>query len=182
MNRRIYISRDEEITERYKKMARKAEEVQRLWRPEPGDRVICKRDIYLRDVGELKEGEVTMILDVEDSVLYVGDVSEIGCYPECIFVPLAECKKEDFIWLPTQEQLQRLVLGPWQAKLHRIHAWFMTEAYERGEHFVSSMTELWLAFVMWDNLHRVWDDEREEWVDKYGQEAGESDEEGGDAE
>ena len=149
------------FTERYKIMCEKAEEIQKEWVPSPGDMVICRRNIKLDTYDYIREGETTMILDVEWDVLYVGDVSEVICYPECISVPIRECTIDDFVWLPTQEQLQELAMsrGHFDFSLVTLFSCFS----RNFEHKFSSLNELWLAFVMIMIYDRCWNDEKQKW-------------------
>lgn len=80
------------------------------------------------------------------------------------------------VWLPTQSQLQRMVDKPYQSsnlEMQNIcrHAQLRTMFSSMGEflktidqHTLTSMEQLWLAFVMKERYNKVWSTEKEEWV------------------
>jgi len=68
------------------------------------------------------------------------------------------------IWLPRQDQLQEIVLHPAlnTAELPRM----VLKFNENAEYWYSfdSFEQLWLAFLMYENFKKIWDEKREEWV------------------
>lgn len=138
------------ITERYIKMCEKAEEIQREWKPELGDR-------YWNTFWKLCEYNYSEVIC--SSSFEKGDIDE----------------KVKNIWLPTQEQLQEMLDGD-----YFYHAFNLDVVNETMKRLYSedglyspfeTGNEFWLAFVMWKRYGKVWDDEKEEWVkgDSYDQ-------------
>ena len=146
------------ITERYIKMCEKAEEIQREWKPQRGDRCI-----------EKKGKTVYPLLVIEIDFIYCSDY---GLRVFTVHGELIKVLQSDLTWLPTQEQLQEMYMNmspdiDWVEKgavtLESDFSYVVTE--ENWEYFVQfgTMNELWLAFVMWERYGKVWDDEKEEW-------------------
>lgn len=130
------------ITERYIKMCKKAEEIQREWKPELGDR-------YWNTFWKLCEYNYSEVIC--SSSFEKGDIDE----------------KVKNIWLPTQEQLQEMIewereTGLW-GKFSGL--WVELELqYSEKIYRFTCYNELWLAYVMWEKYQKIWDDEKEEWV------------------
>jgi len=63
---------------------------------------------------------------------------------------------KDFVWLPTQEQLQERVVNP-TLNVAEISKWAL-EAIENADYYMqfNSFTELWLAFVMKEKWNKIW--------------------------
>ncbi len=137
------------ITERYIKMCEKAEEIQREWKPRIGDFVFSK--------------------EYKEVVVITGAEEELYDATKPILVKKwAKVFKEDYIWLPTQEQLQGMLDGD-----YFYHAFILDGVNETMKRLYSedglyspfeTGNEFWLAFVMWERYQKVWDDEKEEWV------------------
>lgn len=75
-------------------------------------------------------------------------------------------RKEDYIWLPRQDQLQEMVhnLRFEQRRFSGDHGLLQDFAYwaeEESNLPCASMEELWLAFVMKEKYNKVWNGE--EW-------------------
>jgi len=71
-----------------------------------------------------------------------------------------EMNKYDFIWLPTQEQLQEMIKKRHIYYLIKDFQIFQVK-YTVGLH-INDMNELWLAFVMKEKYHKIWTGEK--WV------------------
>jgi len=123
----------------------KAKEIQKLWRPKIGD--------WFSDINY----ETGMI----------------------ILFPITKKEKLQFIkdkfWLPTQEQLQEMILPAlkikynkyWKLnKMKRIANWFFRIfncfLNEHSNIYSNNMNELWLAFVMYEKYNKIWTGEK--WV------------------
>ena len=131
------------ITDRYKKMALKAEEIQRRW-----DGRYC-------------------------SWVWVPHRNWTGLKQN------AHEMSDNCVWLPTQEQLQRMltrqdifhygVLNPYKPprvdNLLSLFCQFSNRHPEFGKAEEPRVTinELWLAFVMKMKYGKVWNDEKQEW-------------------
>ncbi|RKZ19684.1 hypothetical protein DRQ17_00465 [bacterium] len=143
------------ITERYIKMCEKAEEIQREWKPQEGDFCIVK-------------GYKKVFVVFQDA-----GVDDFGV--PCLIAGHRCLDKRQTIWLPTQEQLQEMVLEWYQKKnlydvndsntlFLRLRNFWMEGVYQEAILQFGTMNELLLAFVMWERYQKVWDDEKEEWV------------------
>ena len=78
---------------------------------------------------------------------------------------------EDYIWLPTQEQLQKMIdctgymftfHERWSEKEPKQLEWVGERAIHQWFVIGLSMNQLWLAFVMKEKYSKIWDGE--EWV------------------
>jgi len=78
---------------------------------------------------------------------------------------------KDFIWLPTQEQLQEIILPIlkeghkkfWDMK--KINFWIIRLLLNFiDDDYYNSFNELWLAFVMYEKYHKIWSNAGERWV------------------
>ena len=72
------------------------------------------------------------------------------------------------IWLPTQDQLQEMILQKYDMTncimLAEMFARFVNKNRIELFEMITSMEQLWLAYVMWELYGKVWDDEKEDWV------------------
>lgn len=121
------------MTKNYINMYEKAKEIQKLWKPELGDRIVQKN---------LKT----------DTVFYVGE-EDIN-YEYCM-----KYAKDEYIWLPTQEQLQEM----WWDKESALHLKDMFHRFSNtlkiyADYFYLflSPNELWLAFIMKEKWNKIW--------------------------
>jgi len=121
-------------TETYIKMCKKAEEIQDLWDRNHYD------FFYNPD---------------HKSICITGYYDEDGEY----------LRGKRAIWLPRQSQLQEMV-GDYQECCNLLHDYFDCEDGDRLEtlwdYTLTSMEQLWLAFVMKEKYHKVWN--TEDWV------------------
>ncbi len=75
----------------------------------------------------------------------------------------AQSRDKGDIWLPRQDQLQKMVGAISHAHLlEQLNSWIMTTTSGLFPALFNSMEQLWLAFVMWENHQKKWDGE--EWV------------------
>lgn len=104
-----------DTSKEYVEMVKKCKKIQKLWKPKEGDFVYCKKHIewdnYKHVVGK---GDIVNVLAVgeqETEYVYVGDVTDVGLYPEGSWLGFDCETKDNFIWLPRQDQLQEMVTG-----------------------------------------------------------------------
>ena len=133
----------------YIKMCEKAEEIQKAWKPH-------KFDDYIQ-------------LGYHDKpVKIIGGIC-VGDY----FIGAKDCGE---VWLPTQEQLQEIIIPTLKSRYNKYHDlekmerianwivrifWGFTEHNGREIHS-NNITELWLAFVMHEKYNKIWTGEK--WV------------------
>lgn len=121
-----------DCSDRYVQMSRKAEEIQRLWAPAEGDMFadeLCHVSMVNRP-----------ILDHLNKSFNQG-------------------KRENYVWLPRQDQLQEMVLPMLEGNCH----WMLEECYK----FITlpyslqfeSMEQIWLAFIMKEKNGKIWNGE-----------------------
>ena len=128
-----------DFSKHYIEMCRKAEELQALWDPQPGD----------------------FYLDSEDDEIYT-----LCAARHCTF-SLGYANTD--IWLPRQDQLQRIWMKEneggkdmWQAFYD-----FLTkkQSYIEDQLGWYSPEILWLAFVMYEKYQKVWNERTKQWED-----------------
>ena len=129
------------FTQNYIKMCEKAEEIQKIKTEGLNDRGLKNKDLVAYDCGD---------------GLRIYNCSEISCFWDI---------REKLIWLPTQEQLQGMVN-------HHYLTGFIYDLYEFSKEYLymnngndlrfTSMNELWLAFVMYEKYHKIWN--RKDWI------------------
>lgn len=154
-------------TKKYIKMCEKAEEIQREWKPQFGDYVYGVPDTD----GNLS---VSIVVAVDDSVyerLGMIRVTVIDRWSGKVDCELWEAEK--LIWLPTQDQLQEIWLETYSRQPSKrgfiwgFHNWLEVPYIESKlpEEYFDTLEQLWLAFIMHKKFGKVWDDEKEEWVE-----------------
>jgi len=91
-----------------------------------------------------------------------------GCQPDDEVLIYSNGKK---VWLPTQEQLQRMVkpfFGDIKSLFRNFALWLLgrysTVLPEEYIELFDTGNEVTLAFVMWEMYQKVWDDKDEKWV------------------
>jgi len=124
----------------YIKMCKKAEEIQdtkwlsakgREYPWEEGDLFSLKNNVQMYDSCSHSEGFIE------------PDIYNTSC-----------------IWLPSQEQLQDMVIIEYKhfyALLDVFHMWSIQPTLDRN--LIESMEQLWLAFVMKEKYNKVWNGE-----------------------
>jgi len=152
------------ITKNYIKMCKKAEQIQKLWIPGLGDICINKTDnkevMIVASRGK--------IIDKEYKFIYMG----IGGREQRDYWH----KKDQLVLLPTQEQLQEMMLPIFLKRFSTTHAlrndfsfiyrmiiekfqrWINRSSPSLDEYMAmfSSLNELWLAFVMKEKYNKIW--------------------------
>ncbi len=73
----------------------------------------------------------------------------------------------DWVWLPRQDQLQEMILGPVPVvkdyyDLNILFALYTERAMVHQR--LQSYEQLWLTFVMRERYQRRWDEKKEEWI------------------
>jgi len=151
------------FTNKYIKMCKEAEEIQKDWKPKVGDYCICSRGM----IGILtsdKKQKVTYP-DGNTGYAYVGVRLRDG----------ASWSSRKPIWLPTQEQLQEIL---WQ---HLRKGWNVGDSCKFGVLLVAfnnyvdnfgvsvvnaftSYQELWLDLVMGEKYNKIWWHGKGKWV------------------
>jgi hypothetical protein len=129
-----------DTTPKYILMCEKAEEVQKAWQLTEGDCVA-----YPPDKIEAK-----------------GHFEWFN-YNDADAWETEELKKEhSATWLPRQDQLQEM-LGGWDWACVFLRKRLVDKEFPT-DWPVSSMEQLWLAFVMQEKYQKHWDQAKEEWV------------------
>jgi len=137
-----------DISGEYTKMCF-CEEIQGLWKPEPGDWVA----LYSRDIKLYFEGVFPLGKNIDNGepVLYVDfvppDRGEWG-YNECEYMDFEDDTKL-YIWLPRQDQIQKL-LG---VESFREFCATPSSSYYIG---FDSWEKYWLAFYMDKKHQKIW--------------------------
>jgi len=131
-----------DTTEQYIKMCEKAEEIQKEWEPDDGD---CCYDKYAKLLYPFISGDI-------------------------VWHALGDTKRERYIFLPRQDRLQEMVKDKYgQADpVGLIWALYRFAGPNRvgiASEF-RSMEQLWLAFVMSQKYGKVWNSDKEEWVEE----------------
>lgn len=153
----------------YAKMCKEAEEIQNIWVPKVGDKVIEPDKNFPKWVIGTYNDEAINISN--------GVVSSNPHY------------KEGLIWLPTQEDLQKIFMDCVEcqiqcATLEAFNDWLfrhdcvqklgslrkgdktVVTSYNESKHefpfSIMSLNVLWLAFVMEDRFKKVWEETK--WV------------------
>ena len=122
----------------YIKMCYKATEVQKLFTAEYGDVSY-----------NLVTNKAVMVLDHSESMRTWNCYGHKGRRIK---------NKRLRVWLPTQQQLQKI----WGERLPESLPWFYVFAVDDVPGRFTSMEQLWLAFVMKETYHKVWNDE--DWI------------------
>jgi len=114
-------------------------------------------DNYIKMCGRAEEIQKECKYVVGDHFSWISN-QEIFIYHKGIRGKLSK----DFIWLPTQGQLQEMIhKTDWHGVLLAFHLWYQEFDFEE----ITSMNELWLAFVIHEKYHKIWTGEK--WVRKH---------------
>ena len=140
-----------DTTPKYIKMCEKAEEIQNLWKKQDGD--YYYEELKKRQTGGYKQGT---------------HIFCYGCnYDRCSHEITKNTEK--FIWLPRQDQLQKMVCNKPKSgdkiidRHLKFHNWFIDGMPDTWVNNLS-FEQLWLAFVMHEKYGKHWDNKKEEWV------------------
>jgi len=131
------------MDEQYIKMCN-CPEIQDKWEPKVGDRTDC--------------GIITNIINRESIIVYYD---RSGHFPEFGF--------DELKWLPSQEQLQGMLLTPSIGHYELVEnfwdfVWGLDneadlESNEEGEYLLyRNINQLWLAFVMYELHDKKWEE------------------------
>jgi hypothetical protein len=145
-------------TNRYTIMCQKAAEIQNLWKPKQCD--------FMIDLEDLQEG-LSFCRSAQSLVQVVNiyyDEHESKEYQQ-------ECEhlKDSALWLPRQDQLQKIV----ESDNSKIHAFmnkiiatqyfdFSKNTYVAATDVFYSMEQLWLGYIMREKYNKIWNEE--DWV------------------
>jgi len=137
-----------DTTETYIKMNREAKEIQKLWKPQEGDKFQGIRGYYS---GKF-ENRIETFSDCSDP--YYGSIPD-GWESIHDGEPGWSYKTQS-IWLPRQDQLQEMLgehgLQTICAEIYQ----FSTSEYGSRFAMYGSMEQLWLAFVMKEKFGKRW--------------------------
>ncbi len=132
-----------DTSDTYILMCTKATEIQAYKQPKPNKIYLCKSQM----------GKISH--DLEGGVFYGQPTQEI-VHPFVVPMPLA-------IWLPRQDDLQKMVAGDWVKTFGEFVFWVerddnsgVDEFNFENTHGYDSMEQLWLAFVMHVKYHKTW--------------------------
>lgn len=134
------------ITKNYIKMREKAEEIQKDWKPKNGDYIY-----FLNSVG-------VIIMEPSGNWSVFSDKIDLFAYSS-----IGNNYMKDSIWLPTQEQLQEMILDNPNADFQPL--WLLNKFKmftdtinigSLGTGIEDSFNELWLAFVMKEKYNKIW--------------------------
>ena len=143
-------------------MCKQATELQKLWEPEDGDFFINKY--------EIEKSYVDVAFDVCCGCSYSDDCpidSTSREYVEDLLHWDGDCIKsdefKDVIWLPRQDQLQKMIEPSKYANHHAWNIIFQFYAYiqDHRKEF-DSLEQAWLIFVMKAKYNKIW--HKEKWV------------------
>ncbi len=148
-----------DISNRYVLMCQKAQEIQEHWMPRQCDFII--------QLSDLEEGiglchPASHIVQVAN--FYYEEQDEENYAREC------DEMKEQSLWLPRQDQLQRMI-EPDISLIHSIIRRVVEKTYHdysrnivvSAPELFYSMEQLWLAYIMSEKFGKVWNEE--EWVE-----------------
>ena len=146
-------------TNRYAMMCQKAIDIQTLWMPRPCDFIIDHEDL---------EGGFSFCSPAA-SIVQVVDIF-IGAPDSEDYKQESEHLKNNSVWLPRQDQLQK-IMEPDDSKVHSIINMVVESRYyesSKGDHVAAphifySMEQLWLAYVMKEKYNKTWNEEN--WVE-----------------
>ena len=145
-----------DFSEKYIKMCEEAKEIQEGWKIKEGDtiaRVWWNRVWYREVIGfaSLTFGDTWCRVVPSTYEFPVNNLQPAEGY-------------KDFIWLPRQDQLQEMIFPGVPAFLiQNTFTKWCQENYQYAQEFLT-MEQLWLAFVMWKKYGKVWNEEKEEWM------------------
>jgi hypothetical protein len=139
-------------------MCQKAKEIQNLWNPKQCDFIINHEDLE-EGLSFCKPAE-SMVQVVD---MYYNEQDNERFLQEC------EDLKEQALWLPRQDQLQRII-EPDNAEVYSVMRKVMEMQYHdysknamvTAPELFYSMEQLWLAYIMREKFHKVWSEE--DWV------------------
>jgi len=160
-----------DTTEQYIKMCEKAEVIQKGWKPSVGDYTFRKYTIF-GEVIDLKiwskeQSEEIIILHYKSSVDGYFHACD-GQGNERIFNTQEEVEKVTSIWLPRQDQLQKMLIekeidAPQAQLWYRFQKFVTHRIVNIEEDDLPSWEQLWLTFMMENRYSKTWSGE--DWVE-----------------
>jgi hypothetical protein len=163
-----------DTSETYIKMCEKAMEIQGAWKPQVGDYIWRKYTVFGEEIdnqvwGEDKLKEI-IILHFQSSVEgYWAACNREG--EDRVFKTPEDMAKATSVWLPRQDELQGMVGGPYQHDIPEMqsigrHAQLIQlirdiDLFSQQINLksITSMEQLWLAFIMKAKYGKVWNGE-----------------------
>jgi len=155
-----------DTSETYIKMCEKAEEIQREWKPKIGDWVKVINKVEW-DAYKLcaDTGEIVVVLGIDKKFgsdePIIGDVANVGLYPESSWLGFNSTPRDNLVWLPRQSQLQEMIDWKgfdisidWHSLPCKFY-WAKDPLETQGVNG-DSMEQLWLAFVYKEKYNKVW--------------------------
>ncbi len=138
------------------KMCEKAKEIQKEWHLNIGDYSasdnvsLFSKTLFL--LTEIRFNEYNEYVHIS-----LGNVSGMSCVDE-------KACRQTHIWLPTQDQLQEMIVNSTPIGLIKVMYNRVYGAVEPKLGFsyygkFTSMEQLWLAFVMKEKYNKIWDGE-----------------------
>ena len=175
------------ITKNFIKQCEQAEELQKWYKSDvknvrEGDRYICRCDtckdsmfvhmVKDSDIDYINERDMTDVDPTYAAMVSLSGVGEFGAFWD----------DGGFIYLPTQERLQEMILPIFFKMFSTTHAlrndssfiyrmiiekfqrWINRSSPSFDEYMAmfNNLNELWLAFVMKEKYHKIWTGEK--WV------------------
>jgi hypothetical protein len=147
-----------DATNRYAMMCQKAAEIQNLWRPKQCDFIINLEDLeeglsFCRQAESMVQ-VVDMYYQDHESTEYQQESQDL---------------KENALWLPRQDQLQKIV-EPDDSKVYSIirsviesqYYEFSKGTYVAATDVFYSMEQMWLGYIMMEKYNKIWNEE--DWV------------------
>lgn len=131
-----------DTTNKYVEMCRAAEEIQKLWKPQAGDFLFNPKFTGGLEVG-------------------VGVLKNVRTFKPSHLIGYAHEEKYRRVWLPRQDQLQRIVERVPLSLLNRdFYGWQVDTLI--FNHEIETMEQLWLAFVMDKKFKKIW--KERQWI------------------
>ena len=147
-----------DATNRYAMMCQKAFEIQNLWVPKQCDFIINNEDLeeglsFCRPAESIVQ-VVNMYYQEQDGEQYLQELEDL---------------KEQALWLPRQDQLQ-IIIEPDNSRVYSItrkvtesqYYDYAKNAIVTAPEIFYSMEQHWLAYIMKEKFHKVWNEE--DWV------------------
>lgn len=140
-----------DFSEQYIKMCQQAINIQEQWDPKDGDfYLVPSIDIWNSEFKKWEISQEIYLYDIDHSNVF--DINGVV--------------KEGIVYLLRQDQLQEMIINNYRCPKDCMVD-FYTWLYERPSENKSKMSfeQLWLAFVMNENFNKIWDCEKEDWID-----------------
>ena len=159
-----------DISKEYILMCEKVGEIQEVWEPAFGDFIVSAEHCIRR-----KNSSRNLLVVIQYARKdFSNPKSPMLIYAKSPMLIYAKSPnqmgdnkyKEDKVWLPRQDQLQKILSPDCNDK---DICWLIGCTVEMGKmkdpYKFTSMEQLWLAFVMKEKYSKRWDKDKEEWKD-----------------